>query len=84
MKWIRIDGLIVIPGFFMMLIMGSVYSYSVFRLPIETYFGISSSLSGLPYMLSLFFYAIFMGVSGKLLEKTSAFRVILIGVFLIS
>jgi MFS family permease len=84
MKWIVRDGRVVIPGFLMMLIMGSVYSYSVFRLPIETYFQVTSSLSGLPYMLSLFFYAVFMGISGKILEKTPAFKVIIIGVLFIS
>jgi MFS family permease len=84
MKWMVRDGRVVIPGFLMMLIMGSVYSYSVFRLPIETYFQVTSSLSGLPYMLSLFFYAVFMGISGKILEKTPAFKVIIIGVLFIS
>ena len=68
MQWIKTDGKIVLSGIVMMLVMGSVYSYSVFRLPIEDYYNISSAQSGVPYMLSLFFYALFMGVSGKLLK----------------
>jgi MFS family permease len=83
MKWIKTDGKIVIPGILMMLIMGSVYSYSVFRVAIEDQFDLSASQSGLPYMLSLFFYAFFMGVSGKVLEKIHAYKVFIIGVILI-
>lgn len=83
MKWIKTDGRVVIPGILMMLIMGSVYSYSVFRVAIEDQFSLSASQSGLPYMLSLFFYAFFMGVSGKVLEKIHAYKVFLMGVFLI-
>lgn len=84
MDWIKTDGKIVIPGILMMLVMGSVYSYSVFRLPIENYFDISSSQSGIPYMLSLFFYALFMGIGGKILEKVHLYKVMLLGVFFIS
>jgi MFS family permease len=84
MKWILNDGRKVIPGIVMMLIMGTVYSYSVFRNPIEDQYLVSKSLSGLPYMLSLFFYAVFMFLSGILLEKLSVYKVMMIGIFLIS
>lgn len=83
MQWIKTDGKKVLPGIIMMLIMGTVYSYSVFRLPIENQYDISRSLSGLPYMISLFFYALFMSVSGFLLEKISAYKVMLIGIIMI-
>ncbi len=79
MKWIKTDGKIVISGILMMLVMGSVYSYSVFRVPIERYYDVSSALSGIPYMLSLFFYALFMGISGKIMEKTPHFKVMVYG-----
>ena len=84
MKWMINDGKKVIPGMLMMLVMGTVYSYSVFRVPIEEQFLVSKSLSGLPYMLSLFFYAIFMFVSGVILERISAFKVMVTGIILIS
>ncbi|MEC9485287.1 MAG: MFS transporter [Candidatus Izemoplasma sp.] len=84
MSWLKTDGRVVIPGILMMLVMGSVYSYSVFRLPIESYYDVSTSQSGTPYMLSLFFYAVFMGISGKILERIHLFYVMLIGVFCIS
>ena len=84
MQWIKTDGKIVLSGIVMMLVMGSVYSYSVFRLPIEDYYNISSAQSGVPYMLSLFFYALFMGVSGKLLENTSHFKVMISGALFIT
>ncbi|MFW5794272.1 MAG: MFS transporter [Bacillota bacterium] len=83
MKWVKTEGKIVITGILMMLVMGSVYSYSVFRLPIENYYDVSTSQSGIPYMLCLFFYAIFMGISGKLLQKTSMYKIMLIGIFFI-
>lgn len=84
MNWIKQDGRIVLPGILMMLIMGSVYSYSVFRIPIESTYGLSVIQSGLPYMLSLLFYAISMGISGKILEKVSTNLVFFLGVFLIT
>lgn len=84
MTWLKTDGKVVVPGFIMMLIMGSVYSYSVFRLSIESIYLVSKSMSGLPYMLSLFFYAVFMGVSGRLLHTYSAFRIMIIGVLFIA
>lgn len=84
MKWLKNDGKKVIPGIIMMLVMGTVYSYSVFRLPIEDQFQVARSLSGFPYMISLLFYALFMFVSGHILEKVPAYRVMLIGILLIS
>ncbi len=68
----------------MMLTLGSVYSYSVFRLPIEAYYGVSVSQSGIPYMLSLFFYAVFMGVSGRLLERIKPYKIMLTGIFFVT
>jgi MFS family permease len=84
MTWIKRDGKVVMPGIIMMLVMGSVYSYSVFRLSIESFYQVNTSLSGLPYMTSLLFYALFMGISGKLLEKISQYRVMIIGIVMIT
>jgi len=84
MKWFINDGKKVIPGLMMMLVMGSVYSYSVFRLPIESYYQLSAAQSGVPYMLSLFFYAVFMGISGKILERIHLFKVMVAGVLFVA
>ncbi len=84
MTWLKHDGKVVIPGILMMLVMGSVYSYSVFRLPIEDIFQLSASQSGIPYMLSLFFYALFMGISGKILERIPLINVMIAGIGCIS
>ncbi len=47
--------------------MGSVYSFSLYRQAIEVRYGVNRVFSGVPYMGSLFFYAISMRVSGRFL-----------------
>lgn len=54
-----------------MLGLGTVYSWSVFRLEVEEVLGIGSHLSGLPYMISLSFYALFMLLGGILPDRLS-------------
>jgi MFS family permease len=61
----------VLLGILIMMCLGTVYSWSVIRSPIEELFSIGSTQSGLPYMTSLAFYAIFMLLSGKYLDKFS-------------
>lgn len=56
-------------GVALLLCLGTVYSYSVFRKPIEEMFQIRATLSGIPYMLALFFYALCMPLGGRLLAK---------------
>ncbi len=75
---------IVLSGVLMMLIMGTVYSYSVFRDTIESVYHLTTSESGIPYMISLFFYAMFMGVTGYLLKKIRPIRILFIGIILIT
>lgn len=76
--------LMVISSLVMMLLMGTVYSYSVFRLPIEQEFQIGTLQSGLPYMTSLFFYALSMMISGRFLKPTTLRRMVLIGTLLVA
>lgn len=57
----------VLQNFFLMLIMGTVYAWSVFRVSVESQFDLGALESGLPYMVSLFFYAVSMMVSGRYL-----------------
>lgn len=54
-----------------MLGLGTVYSWSIFRLEVEQVLGIGSHLSGIPYMISLSFYALFMLLGGILPDRLS-------------
>lgn len=51
-------------GIIIMMFLGTVYSYSVFRILLEQAFDIEAAQSGLPYMTALAFYAIFMFITG--------------------
>lgn len=68
----------VVLSVLLMMMYGTVYSWSVFRVPVETYFNIGATLSGLPYMFFLLTYALSMMLGGGLIEKYSP-RVLLIG-----
>jgi MFS family permease len=75
--------LYVLLGIIIMMFLGTVYSYSVFRIPLEEQFQIGSTESGLPYMTSLAFYAIFMFLTGKYIGKYSPRVIILTGGLLV-
>ena len=77
-------NLYVLLGILIMLCLGTVYSWSIFRLHIEKLYGIGSTLSGLPYMTSLAFYALFMFISGRYIDRYSPKLVITFGAILIS
>lgn len=68
-----------ILGIIIMLCLGTVYSWSVFRGAVEQLYHIGATESGLPYMVSLAFYALFMFLSGPFLNKYSAKIIILVG-----
>jgi len=71
--------IVLISGFLMMLVLGAVYSYSVFRLSLEEVFAVSTTVSGLPYMVSLFFYALFVMLTGPYLRKYKVRYVAFVG-----
>jgi MFS family permease len=60
-----------------MLLLGSVYSWSIIRVSVESTFSISATESGIPYMLSLVFYSLSMLVAGKIMKRYQKFVVIL-------
>lgn len=66
-------------GIILFMCLGTVYSWSVFRKPLENLFGIGATQSGLPYMLFLVAYAALMPISGGFIEKYSPKVVIIIG-----
>ncbi|MGM0607672.1 MAG: L-lactate MFS transporter [Candidatus Muiribacteriota bacterium] len=49
--------------------LGAVYSYSVFKGPLEELWGISSTQSNMPYMIFLAFFALLMPFAGKMIDK---------------
>ena len=73
----------VIQNFILMLIMGTVYTWSVFRVSVEEVFSVGALASGVPYMVSLFFYAVSMMVSGWLTTPKNTRKLAFIGTVMI-
>jgi len=63
-RWIYIP-----LGLIIFMCMGTIYSWSIFRKPIETAFNIGATESGLPYMIFLVFYALGMPFAGNYMDK---------------
>lgn len=61
-----------------MLMLGSVYSWSIIRVSVEQAFAISTTESGLPYMVSLASYSLAMLISGKFIRFHQR-KVVLLG-----
>lgn len=61
----------VILGLIINICLGTVYSWSVFRKPVENLFNASATESSLPFMLFLAFFAITMPIGGRLLQKST-------------
>lgn len=66
-------------GALMNLCLGAVYSYSVFRIPLEKSLEIDPSVSGYPYMVFLAMFALTMPFAGFLLERIGPRRTALLG-----
>jgi MFS family permease len=56
-------------GMMMMLCLGSVYSWSIFRTPLEAELAISATASLLPYTFVLMFYSAMVSVGGFLIPR---------------
>lgn len=76
-------NLIILSSFYMMLLMGTVYTYSVFRVEIKSIYQVNTLQSGLPYMLSLSFYAVSMMVTGRFLNDKNLRQIIFLGSMMI-
>ena len=74
----------IVLGITIMMFLGTVYSYSVFRVSLEDMFMIGSALSGLPYMFALAFYAIFMLIIGKYMRDFHPRTLLLVGGYLVA
>lgn len=78
-RWIYVILAIII-----MMCLGTVYSWSIFRLSIEETYNIRATESGLPYMTSLVFYSLFVFLTGKYINKYSPRLIISLGAFLVA
>ena len=67
-------------GTLLMLLIGVVYSYSMFRLEIETTLNVNKFASGIPYMIALFFFSFFMAIGGFMYSKMNSTFIALLGV----
>jgi MFS family permease len=78
MGWLNI-----VFGIVIMVCLGTVYSWSVFRMAVEQHFKIGATLSGLPYLVSLAVYAVSMLFSGRLLDRKNPRSMVLVGGLLV-
>jgi MFS family permease len=66
-----------------MLLMGTVYAYSIFRTEIENIYQVNTLFSGLPYMLSLSFYALAMMATGRYINSKNLRFIVFLGSMMI-
>ncbi len=76
--------LIVALGLLINLCLGSVYSWSVFRRPVESYFGVGATESGLPFMVFLASFAILMPIAGRYMDKYGPKTITLAGSLIVA
>jgi len=70
-------------GMTVLLCLGTVYSWSVFRKPLESDMGLGATESLLPYTFALVFYAIFVSVAGFQIARIGVRTVTAIGGLLV-
>ncbi|WP_408955976.1 OFA family MFS transporter [Natroniella sp. ANB-PHB2] len=66
-------------GILIFMCMGTVYSWSVFRKPVEELLNINATQSGLPYMIFLVFYAALMPIAGGFIDDYGPKLVTIVG-----
>ncbi len=71
--------LFILLGLLVLLCLGTVYSWSIFRKPLETELGIGASESLLPYTVALVFYATLMPITGFVIPRWGPRRVLALG-----
>lgn len=82
--WRRRGILSLLGGLLIMLCLGTVYAWSLFRLPVQKVYGVGVTASGLPYMVSLASYALSMLLSGRYLAKLPFRRAARLGAVLVA
>ncbi|MGK7950756.1 MAG: OFA family MFS transporter [Xenococcaceae cyanobacterium] len=71
--------LLILLGTIVLLCLGTVYSWSIFRNPIETLLNIGATESLLPYTFALLFYSALMPITGLYIDRLGTRRVMIIG-----
>lgn len=66
-------------GILIFMTLGTIYSWSVFKNPVEASLGLSSTQSGLPYTFFLVSYAVSMPIAGSFLDRIGPRLSIIIG-----
>lgn len=66
-------------GSLILLCLGTVYSWSIFRKPLEDLFGISATQSLLPFTVLLVLYALLMPITGFYIDKIGVSKITAIG-----
>ncbi|MDJ0747032.1 MAG: OFA family MFS transporter [Xenococcaceae cyanobacterium MO_167.B27] len=66
-------------GTIILLCLGTVYSWSIFRTPLETLLNIGATESLLPYTFVLLFYSALMPITGFYIDRIGTRRVTMIG-----
>ena len=77
------NQIMIISSIIVMILMGTVYSYSVFRPSIESYYQTGTLLSGIPYMISLLCYAFSVMLTGRFMRPYRLKAIAIIGTFLV-
>jgi OFA family oxalate/formate antiporter-like MFS transporter len=69
----------VVLGLFINLCLGSIYAWSVFRLPLQTLFSVNATESLVPFILFLALFAFVMPVAGGPLDRYGPKRLTILG-----
>jgi MFS transporter, OFA family, oxalate/formate antiporter len=69
----------VLLGLLMNICLGAVYAFSVFKKPLQELWSINATQSGLPFMIFLAVFAVFMALAGGLVGKWGPRRTGLLG-----
>ncbi|MCK4571160.1 OFA family MFS transporter [Candidatus Bipolaricaulota bacterium] len=69
----------VLLGLLMNICLGAVYAFSVFKNPLQDLWGINATQSGLPFMIFLAMFALFMALAGGLVGKWGPRKAALLG-----
>lgn len=71
--------IILLAGIIIYICLGTVYSWSIFRKPLENLLNIGATQSGFPYMTFLALFSLLMAISGSFISKYPPNLIILIG-----
>lgn len=74
---------LVFIGLIINICLGAIYAFSVFRGPLEKFFNIGATQSGLPFMIFLATFALTMPIAGNIMQKWGPQKTTILGGFLV-